>query len=252
MTKFPRTPATIGLHKLLVTLCIGSITLAGCSDGDKIKATTPTPSTPTKAAPSPSNYSSAHIKANLISPNEIADRMREIEVALDGLKDNKVPLCSLSGVELPGDPDITKRQFSRQATPPGDVKYAQLVARYNSPQEAATAFQSLQQKARSCPKKRHVPPKRTDRDTITSSHDDTWKVEEGTVAGWQHLRGYERQVVPPSRTQYNIFFLMYDYAVRGNTLLSTLYTERTKPGKSGDPIAGRATEVLTKQLQKFG
>lgn len=251
MTKLPPPPAAANPHKILVALLIGGIALTGCSD-DQGKATGPAPSTPGTATTPPPNYSSAHIRANLISPDEVTKRMREIRVVLEGLKDGKAPSCSLSGVRLPDDPEITTRQFTRQANPRDEVRYAQLIARYPDSRGAAAAFQSLQKKARSCPAKRSVPPKRIDKDTFVFAHDDTWKVQEDSVAGWRHLRGHERQVVPPSQTRYNVFFIMYDYAVRGNVVLSTLYMERTEPGKSGDPTAKRATDVLTRQLQKFG
>jgi hypothetical protein len=252
MTQLSRLPTSMNPRKILTALFIGGIALTGCSD-NKSKAPGPVPGTSGKKTTTPpANYSSAYIRANLISPREVTERMREIKVVLEGLKDNKAPSCSLSGVRLPDKPEITTRQFTRQADPRSEVRYAQLVARYNDSQEAAAAFQSLQKKAYSCPAKRSVPPKRIDKDTFVFAHDDTWKIQEGSIAGWQHLRGHERQVVPPSQTRYNVFFIMYDYAVRGNVILSTLYMERTEPGKSSNPTAKRATDVLTRQLQKFG
>jgi len=246
-----RASSRINLHKILAAACVSGITLTGCN-GNKSESSSPAPSTPTKAVTPTPNYSLEQIKANLIPPSAIAERMREIRVVLEGLKDKKVPSCSLSGVKLPNDPDIITRQFTRQAQPRDEIRYAQIIARYNSPQDAESAFQKIHKKANSCPPKRHFPPKRIDQKTYSFAHDDTWKVEEGEISGWRHLRGYERQVVPPSQTRYNVFYVMYDYAVRGNVVLGTLYMERTEPGESGKPIAKRATNILAKQLQKFG
>jgi len=59
-------------------------------------------------------------------------------------------------------------------------------------------------------------------------------------------------VEPPRTSKYNVFYDVYDYAVRGNVEVSSLYWERVKPTAPGDQIAKKATAVLTKQLQKIG
>jgi hypothetical protein len=46
--------------------------------------------------------------------------------------------------------------------------------------------------------------------------------------------------------------VLYDYALRGNLIVATMYYERTEPRQSGDPVVKRATEVLTKQLRRLG
>jgi hypothetical protein len=40
--------------------------------------------------------------------------------------------------------------------------------------------------------------------------------------------------------------------MRGNVVIASVYWQRVRPKKPGDPIAKRATELLTTQLQKFG
>ncbi|KAB2341287.1 hypothetical protein [Actinomadura rudentiformis] len=178
--------------------------------------------------------------------------MRQIDIGLDSLQKKQAPMCSLSGTRLPGRYGAAVRQFSNTISGKGEIKYAQLIARYTDAQGAATAYEVLRKAARSCPPKRHVPPKRLNENFTLFEHDDTWKVTEGNLAGWAHLRGFEQHVEPPSQTKFNVYYFIYDYAHRGNVVTATLYWERTEPKKSGDPIAQRATELLTRQLQKIG
>ena len=49
-----------------------------------------------------------------------------------------------------------------------------------------------------------------------------------------------------------MFYVVYDYAQRGNVVFSSVYWERVRPKVSGDRVAKRATELLTKQLEKIG
>lgn len=251
MKKFLQQSPKIIYHNPLVVICTGVIVLTGCSSGSTSTATSPPPETPTKTATPPPIYSSEHIKKNLIPPEEVAKNLRKVEVAFQGAKEGKATSCSLSKVELPGDPETIARQLVRNNHPSTEIHYIQFIARYKDPQEAGAAFQKVQNKALSCPPKQNVPPKRTSRGTTMLPHKDTWKTEEGIVAGWRHLRGHERRTFPRSMTRYNISFMVYDYAVRGNVLVCTYYSERQNPGESSTPITKRATEILTRQLQKL-
>ncbi|ACY96723.1 hypothetical protein Tcur_1138 [Thermomonospora curvata DSM 43183] len=241
-------------HGTFAIICASCIALASCSsdtDPPKAATATPTPGRSTTTSPPAPNYSLKHIKENLIPPKEVTEGLREIKVKFLGVKEGKVASCSMSEVELPGEPEVITRQFIKSGHPPTETHYIQLIARYNAPQGAHKAFQKIQIKARSCPPKQDVPPRRTTEGTTILPHKDTWQTKEGTIEGWQYLRGHERREVPRSMTRYNVYFMMYDYAVRGNVLVCTYYSERREPGKSGDPIAKRATEILTKQLKMF-
>ncbi|XVQ12693.1 hypothetical protein ACQP1W_09095 [Spirillospora sp. CA-255316] len=235
---------------LSVSLAIAALLLSACSnEPDKAPAAAkPSQTTP---APPP-NYPAAQVKAGLLSPQEIGRSIREIPAAIESLQHRQVPMCSLSGVKLQGDPELTIRQYTNPAKGSGEVKYAQLVARYGDAQKAGSAFRELRQRATSCPPKKHVPAKKVRENFVIFAHEDTWKTSEGTIAGWQYLRGAEQQTYPASASKVNVLHLMHDYAVRGNVVVATVYWERTEPKKSGEPIARRATELLTKQLQKFG
>lgn len=234
---------------LLALAC--TLTLISCSD-KKDKAAPPTPSRSTSASTLPPSYSSAQIKGGLLSSREIGSDVREIKVAVEALKDRRAPMCSLSDVTLPGKPEIITRQFTNRAKVRGEIKYAQLVARYDSPNDATGAFGSLRDKARSCPSRKRIPAKKIRENFTLFSHDDTWKTNERPVEGWTHLRGLEKQEFARSLSKFNIFHYMYDYAVQGNVVIATLYWERAEPGQPESPISERATELLTKQLRKFG
>jgi len=242
--------AIIYSRSLFIAVCASVITLTGCSSNSSNIATPPASAT-IKTSPPPPSYSSEHIKRNLIPSSEVAKNLRQIEVIFEGAKEKKVTSCSLSKVELPENPEIITRQLIKNDHPSTEVHYIQLIARYENSQKADVAFQKVRAKARSCPPKQNIPPKRTSRGTTMFPHRDTWKIEEGSIAGWQHLRGHERREFPRSMTRYNISFMVYDYAVRGNVLVCTYYSERQNPGESSNPIVRRATEILTKQLQKF-
>jgi len=246
-----QSPTAIKRHILLSAIYVGCLTLAGCSSNTSTSSS-PTGSPSTKTTTPPPYYPSEHIEKNLIPASRIAKGLRRIKVTFRGARDNKVTSCSLSEITLPGDPEIFTRQLIKNNHPPTETHYVQLIARYEDIQGANSAFQKIQKKARSCPSKQNVSARRTDRGTTVLPHKDTWNIEEGMIAGWRHLRGHERRVFPRSMTKYNIYFVMHDYAVRGNVVVCTYYSERREPGKSGDPIAKRATEILTEQLQMFG
>jgi len=251
MKLFSNSFTTIRKHTFLFV--ISFLTLTSCSNNNAPPSTlnAPTPSSHTTTTPPP-HYSSEHIRRNLIPANKIANNLRKIKVIFQGAKDGNATSCSLSSVKFPGEPEVIARQFIKSGHPPTETHYVQLIARYENAQGADSAFQRIRSKSRSCPPKQNVPAKRTERGTTMLPHKDTWKTEEGMVSGWRHLRGHEQRVFPRSMTKYNVYFTMYDYAVRGNVIVCTYYSERREPGESGGPIAKRATEILTEQLQMFG
>ncbi|MGI5167478.1 hypothetical protein ACQEU3_24325 [Spirillospora sp. CA-253888] len=239
----------------LLLIPLTAMTLSGCS-GEKKKPPAP-PATsakqPTSSSPSPPpTFTSTQTRKNLILPKEVGPGMQEIKVVANALQGRKIPICSLATAEISGKPEIITRQLSNKAGPQKEVKYTQVVARYGEASEAQTAYTNLRKRVVSCPPKQHVKPKKIRENFTLFAHDDTWKTREEKISEWEHVRGIERQEYSSSTSKYNILHVMYDYAVRGNLLIATLYYERTGPGKSGAPIEQRATEVLTKQLQKIG
>jgi hypothetical protein len=246
MHLIPPRPLPLPLTLAIIPL----LALCACSGGtdENGAGASPVPNTPSP----PPSYSSSHLKARLLSSGEVGDDIRAIPPAIEALQRRQVPMCSLSGVDLQGGPETLVRQYTNPARGRGEIKYAQFVARYPDAKSAEAAFGTLRQRARACAPKRHVPAKKTRRNFVIFAHDDVWKTSEGTFSGWKHLRGSEQQTYPASASKVNVLHLMHDYAVRGNVVLTTVYWERAEPKKSSDPIARRATELLRKQLQKFG
>ncbi|WP_169807824.1 hypothetical protein [Actinomadura hibisca] len=239
------------LRTSLIFCVIAALTLTGCSEDQK--KSTPTSSTPKPGATTaPPSYTVAKIKSALLAPKEMGKDVSEIDVALTSLKERKAPMCSLSSAKLSGSPDVAVRQFKNSERGGDEIKYGQLFARYESPADASTAYTALKATAQKCPAKKHVPQKKIRKNFVLLSHDDTWQVSDEKLGEWEHFRGLEKHTEPSSQTKFNVYHFMYDYALSGNLVVSTLYWERTAPGKSADPIAQRATKLLKKQLQKLG
>jgi hypothetical protein len=72
-------------------------------------------------------------------------------------------------------------------------------------------------RAKACPAKRHFPAKRSGAKLVAQEHTDTWVTTEDTVAGWTHIRGFEKLVAPPSASKFNVGYDVHDYATRGNS-----------------------------------
>ncbi|MFB4312775.1 hypothetical protein [Actinomadura sp. 21ATH] len=230
-------------------LLISALVLTGCGSSDGKSAPKPSASTPTSKPPP--TYTAAQVERGLLAPAEIGSGVEQIRTVADVLKNGGVPICSLSAGKLDGSPQVTSRQFSNKADAKDEVKYTQVIARYDTPSNATAAFEALKTKAESCPPKQHVAPRKVRENFTVYAHDDTWKLNEDRILDWRRIRGTEQQKYSASTTKYNIFHVFYDYAVQGNLIVATMYYERTEPKKSGDPIAKRATEVLTRQLQRF-
>jgi hypothetical protein len=207
---------------------------------------------PPASAPPPI-FDVAHIRTALLPPNEVAAGAKTQAPTYPGLTEAAVPACSATAFHLPGKPKTLARQlrttFRRGYT---GTAYIQIVALYPDAAAASAAMAKVRAKAKSCPAKRHFPAKRVGKRKIALAHTDTWTATEGTMAGWTHVRGFEKRVDPPSASKFNVFYDVYDYATRGNVLAASLYWERVAPTVPGRRIADRATTVLTKQLRRIG
>src|SRR5690606_26988012 len=114
-----------------------------------------------KASPTPvPTYSAQQVEARLLSAREIGDDVIQSAVRFVPLLERKAPMCSLSGVTLPGNPKLIIRQFGNSAKPKDEVRYAQLVALYPDSGQARAGFEEIRKKVHACPKEQHVPPRR--------------------------------------------------------------------------------------------
>jgi hypothetical protein len=234
---------------MVATACGGG---HGAATKDRAQATgpgaAPRPGTP------PPTFKADHIRSALLPPHDVAAGAKLVAPTFPGLTEASVPGCSASAFRLPGRPKTLARQLRAIAKRGGftGTAYIQLVALYPDATAAANAMEAVRGKVKACPAKRHFPAERREKRQIALSHTDTWTITEDTTAGWRHVRGFEKHAEPPSSGQFSVFYDVYDYAVRGNVVIATLYWERVKPATSGQKIADRATAVLTKQLQKIG
>jgi hypothetical protein len=239
---------------LTACLAITGLVLSGCGGGGGAKKKAATSSKPS-AAPvttSPPSFTPQQVGSSLIQAKDIASNVSSEDLLVPGLNQNAAPSCSDTQIRLPGKPKITTREFANQHDFYTGMHYAQLVAVYPDQPSADLAYAAINIKVGSCPKNEHVPGKRLPNNKVTIEHDNTWTVTEDTVTNWTHVRGFQKHVEPPSTSIYNFFYLVYDYAVRGNVVLASLYVQRGKPSLSGDSVAKKASSLLSKQLQKIG
>lgn len=246
-------------RSLVAYFTLAGLTLTGCGGGHSQPQATKHPSStaaiPT-ASPSTSpsapvpNYTVDQVLHRLLSAKDVGPDFNPTVIGTRALLDHKVLMCSLSGVKLPGNPTIGERQYGASVNFRYDRNYNQFIALYSDQTQASQAFSTLKAAALACPPKQHVPAQQDATSTATLlEHDDTWTLgQQDTLQGWTHLHGWEREVNPPDQTGHNVYFDAYDYILRGNLVLGTLYDERTDPADSGKAIQQRASEVLTKQL----
>lgn len=240
------------LHRfsLLTFMALPGLMLHACSQaGPEPRAE---PKHPPPSVTSIPTYEASRLKDSLLSPQDIDKKLQNRPLGTPALKDRAIPSCSLSQIKLPGRPATIAREFSNPENRYTGANYGQLSAVYATSTAASAAFDALKSKVRSCPKEQRVPAKRLPNGHSTIQHEDTWKLSEGQLLGWAHIRGNETDIYPKSSSIYNIFHIVYDYSFRGNVILASMYWERVKPDVKEDRISGRATELLTKQLNKIG
>jgi hypothetical protein len=242
-------------RSLVTCLAAVAVVAIGCGGGDGAKkekqsagptAASSQPSTP------PPTFGVDHVRTSLLPPKDVASGVKPQAPTYPGLTEAAVPGCSASSIALPGRPKTLGRQLETEKRGYTGTHYIQLVAVYPDADAASGAMARVRTKAKACPAKRHFPGKRLGEKRFSIEHTDTWTVTEDVIAGWTHIRGFEKHVEPPSTSKYNVFYDVYDYAVRGNVVMASLYWERVKPTVQGQQIAKEATTVLTKQLQEIG
>jgi hypothetical protein len=192
------------------------------------------------------------VASSLLKAKDVGSRVASEQLSVSALKDYGIPSCSDSIIALSGKPQVAVHQYGTTGNRYHGEDYGQLLAVYSDAAAASNEFAIVKTKSAQCPAKRHIASKRLPGNVFTVEHDDTWTVTSDTISSWSHLRGFEKHVEPPSSSIYNVFYISYDYAVRGNVFLATVYFQRVKPSASGAPIAQKATKLLTKQLTQIG
>jgi hypothetical protein len=241
-----------------VVFCVAALaaTAAGCGGDDTAKSAARSSGPPATAAAAPPapppTFDFDHVKTSLLALKDVPGNVRAQAPTFPGLTEAGAPGCSGTTIDLPGRPKTLGRQLETAKRGFTGTHYIQLVAVYPDPAAGAAGMAKVRTQAKACPAKKRFPGKRIGARRFTLEHTDTWTLTEDAVAGWTHVRGFEKHVEPPRTSKYNVFYGAYDYAVHGNVVVSTLYWERVKPTTPGEQIAKKATTVLTKQLQKIG
>jgi hypothetical protein len=229
-----------------------AVTVTGCGGSRSEQTHTATPAPTASASATPVSYTAQHVTSSLLTAHEIGSGTRSTPLSIRGLGKKSVPSCADSRITLQGSPSTAAHQFG-----PPDPRYtgqnfAELAAVYPDATSAASAFAVIRSKVAACPGRQHVPARRLSGDQATPAYDATWKTTMDGPSGWQHVQGFEKRTFPPSTSIIGVYYEAYDYALRGNAVIASIYWKRVKPSASGDPIAKQATALLTKQLTKIG
>jgi hypothetical protein len=233
---------------LTIALCL-TLSIAGCSE-EKAE-----PAAPKATEPAPSSeptYNREGVESSLHNEKSLGKKWRKVELLLVSFKAGKLRGCSDSKITLPGKPIVSRAAFGEPKHRNGGANYAYFTAVYPSTQQASEAMDKIHGEISKCPPEKKIPREQKPGNRFIYEHDNTWKLTEGEILGWRHLRGFEKSVYPPSVGRINVFYFSIDYAQRGNLVFSSIYWKRVEPKDSGDPIAEKATELLTEQLKRFG
>jgi hypothetical protein len=239
----------VQISLLTMSVVLGLI-ITGCS-GKKTEKTQATPITkPSSGSPSPPVYESARLKSSLLPPADIGAKVRRQRTGLPALGDRSVPTCADKGVELSKAQWVSVRQFSDTRSPYG-TRYARYVGTFSDPASTEREFEKIRTAAKKCPAKGHVAAKQLAGNQNQPGYDYMWTTTEDSLSGWSRLRALYKKTIAGAGKSDTLSFVT-DYLTYGNALVVSIYWERLPPGGSESSVDKKATEVLTKQLQKIG
>jgi hypothetical protein len=237
---------------LVACLTLAGLVVTGCGGGHSKKTNHPTVSKPTPPVSTPPpSYEPEQVRKSLVSAKDVSSDLSPRKPDVPGFKDAAVAVCVVTPQALPGSPSITVQQFNDAGDLLLGLNYDELAAVYGDESSASKAYELIKSKVQACPAKRRIAPKQVDQNKVQISFEHTWSSSEDVISDWHHLRGIEKDVHPAGTTN-NVTYIVYDYATRGNVLVATLFWQKVSPKKSIDSFAKQATDILTKQLTKFG
>lgn len=243
---------------LAAGLALAVIAVSGCGGGHQRQAPTASPSAPastpasTATTPAPVSYSASHVRSALLTAHDIGSGTRGAPLTVFGLSRTAVPSCADMSIHVPGRPDTTAHEFDPVDPRSSAPTYVQFTAVYPDASSAASAFARIRSTVSACPAGQRVPAKKLSGNRVKLAYEERWKTTTDDVLGWSRVRGFEKLTYSPSASIINVIYKVHDYAVRGNTLLMTVYIQRVAPSAAEDPVATKATALLTKQLSKIG
>jgi hypothetical protein len=230
--------------------------MAACGGPSHSNGPSHTPShSPAAAVPSPTpSYGMNQIAKTLLTPTEVAPRLTIASSAnlLEAIPTDDVPACSDSLITLPNVLAYASQQFEGPDYRTTGINYLQVAALFATPATARSAFSSIQQKIGKCPPKKSFPETQVSSGLYRLPHTDAWKTTHRTLPGWTGVDGFEKNIYPPNSAVDNVYYGEFDYALRGNLVLSLVYWRRTTPATRPDIVTTPASAVLLKQLAKIG
>ncbi|MEO3782394.1 hypothetical protein ABGB12_03625 [Actinocorallia sp. B10E7] len=230
-------------------ICLAMV-LAGCSEDGARPSPTAAATTPTPT-PVPT-YTVEQAEGALIDMKDLGSNWAKSDLPITSFKEGKLRGCSNSKISLPGNPKTSTEIFGEPKYRTRGANYSHFIAVYPDATQATRAMDIARSSLAKCPASKKIPLERLPKKKFTYQHDDAWKLTEDEIAGWRHLRGFEKSVYPPAISNINVFYFSIDYAQRGNLIFSSIYWKRVTPKDSGEPIAEKATELLMDQLKRFG
>ncbi|GAB3279371.1 hypothetical protein GCM10027589_05880 [Actinocorallia lasiicapitis] len=146
-------------------------------------------------------------------------------------------------------------QFAEKNYQHNGGNHAELFLLYSDATNASDAFSELREKVNKCKKKiivKRTPLPDSDNKRFDAGFDSEWSDNDKPVAKWTRIGGFQKADFADYFGKYNVVYTAFDYALRGNLVVVSLYWEGTEPAKSGAPIAKRAEALLVKQLERLG
>lgn len=226
--------------------------LGGCGGGGGQHARSAAPATASRTSTPAVTYTPQHVEGALLRAHDIGSTTRSTPLTILGLTEGSVPSCADTIVRLPGRPGTAATQFGPPDPRYTGENYAVLAAVYPDAASASEAFGRVRAAVTACPGERHIGAKKIRHQQTTLAYDETWTRTADTVQGWTHLRGFEKRTYSPDLSIINIEYQAYDYALRGNAVISTLYWKRGKPSMTPGPVTRQASTLLARQLTRIG
>ncbi|WP_344822995.1 hypothetical protein [Actinocorallia longicatena] len=225
----------------------------GCSGDKDETGPSPSPSTGPSGTPPPV-FTLEQVETALLTRGDYGKNwaVPAPERRRTSLVKKQIETCTYGKLDPPGTPQFAAQQYSEKSGRLDGGNRSELIMVYPTAEEASGAFARTQEKLKDCRPKKRVPPSPIPSSTrFLASFDATWTPTEEPIGEWRRSGGLQKGVYS-TYIKHNIAYTFFDYALRGNVLVSSIYWQATEPRTKVDPIKKRAEELLTKQLERIG
>lgn len=190
----------------------------------------------------------SQIRSSLITDREIGGKMVQKAPELSGVSQTRLPICGNTSITIPRDQQTLIQQFI-DPSGPFTGKYLRVAIVHSDQRAAVGTFNDIRSKVGGCPRKGHIGARKTPKGTVLA-YDFTWTSTRDEISGWRHVRGVQENTSSLAGKS-NTIALTYDFLLRANTIIATVYWERLEEKESGAEIPKRATALMTRQLHKI-